>query len=157
MLTPLRRTCSRPLRWALVVPLALGVACGDSPENPVARPEAPETTSAPAGFDELPRPVPSDPVGPAAEAGGGVARSFEAPGTTPREVMAFYTEELKADGWVPVGSVEEQGLDDFSGQWTNPQGGQRLRVTARETPGLGGEEDRAAPGLTAFTVSLGPA
>lgn len=156
MLTPRQRTRSRYLGPAVVALIVLIGACGDDPENPVAEPEPTENIAAPGGFDDLPRPVSSEPVGPRNDADGGVARRYEVRGTTPREVMAFYTDALKADGWVPVGAVEELGLDSFRGEWTNTPGGQRLQVSAADIPGLGGEEDRAASVLTEFTVSLRP-
>lgn len=140
---------------SLTAAVILG-ACGDDPESPAAQPAPAVTTFEQGGFDDIPLLPQSDPLGPRSETDGVVTSSYDVRGTTPQAVMAFYAETLEPDGWVPVGQAEQLGLDTFQGDWTNTRSRSRLRVSATDTPALGGDEDRGGSVLTQYSLTLTP-
>lgn len=137
--------------------MAIVGACGDDPESPSAKPVPAVTSFGQGSFDEIPLLPQSDPLGPPSETDGVVTRSFDLRGTTPEEVLAFYADALEPDGWVPASAAEQLGLDTFRGDWTNTESQSLLRVSATDTPALGGDEDRGGSVLTQYTLTLTPA
>lgn len=136
--------------------MAVLAACGDDPANPAAQPAPAVTTFEQGGFDDIPLPVKSEPLGPRSETGGVVTRSYDVRGTTPQAVLSFYADALENDGWVPVGAVEQLGVDTYRGDWTNTESQAQLRVSATDAPALGGDEDRGASVLTQYSLTLTP-
>ena len=116
--------------FALTV--ATGCGHGGAP-SPKAQP-APDVTTFEVGrFDDLPLFPRTEPLGPRNEKAGVIARSFEARGTTPQQVLDFYQHSL-GDGWTILHAPGKIGVGTYRGDWTN--GTRQLRVSATEEPEL---------------------
>ena len=139
------------LRWiALVILLAVPAGCGgDEPDRTQPAPNA--TTFELGRFDDLPHPPRSDPLGPRADAGGAVTRSYRVVGTAPERVIEFYVEALPARGWAATGPVERLGTGTYRGVWNAD--GQELTVSSSVAPTLGAG-DAAVEVESQYSLSL---
>lgn len=142
------RLCGRWSRMAVAVPLMLGVglpACGpgtDGGEVTERRASVEAEMGEPAGdlldvFNDLPRVPGSEPLTSRQKGADSVARTFEASGKTPENVLSFYEDELDGEEWTitsPPGSV---GEGTWRGEWSGH--GATLVVSASEQPAEDGD------------------
>ncbi|MGI8985146.1 MAG: hypothetical protein ACR2HM_11565 [Acidimicrobiales bacterium] len=128
-------------------------ACGTVGDaSPGAQPTPNVTTFEAGVFDDLPRFPRSEPLGPRNEKKDVVARSFQARGTTPQQVLDYYRLNL-APPWTVVRAPEKLGVGTYRADWTN--GDWQLRVSATEEPIL--DPDNASKDLTVqYSMTLSP-
>lgn len=122
----------------VAVVAVLGVACDTAPTEPEAGgdlgvefgEQASELTSE---FDQLPVAPGSQAVAPDTEteaSGDAVTRSYEVAGRTPQQVLEFYERELESRGWAPRVAPTQAGTRAWRGEWTHPEVGGWLIVSA---------------------------
>lgn len=142
----------RPFATAALA-LALGAGCGAEDLGPTAQPAPDVTTFQPGRFDDLPLYPRSDPVGPRTDAGGVAARSYRTIGTTAREVLEFYRNELP-ETWHLVHGIEELGESTYRADWSD--GTYRLRVSATREPTLDIEDNASPERVVQYSLTLRP-
>ncbi|MBW3662781.1 MAG: hypothetical protein KY469_06750 [Actinobacteria bacterium] len=139
-----------PRRLAVTVVAAfavLGVACDTAPTDPEAGGDlgvefGEQPAELASEFEQLPVAPGSQAVGPDMEteaAEGAVTRSYEVAGRTPQQVLEFYERELDSRGWVPRVAPTQAGARAWQGEWTHPEIGAWLIVSA--SPFEPGSED----------------
>lgn len=132
-----RRTTA--VMGAIVIAVGLG-ACGpgtDAGEVTERRASVEAEMGEPAGdllsvFNGLPRVPDSEPLSSRAEGADSVARTFEASGRTPEDVLSFYEAELQGDGWTVTSPPGPVGEGTWRGEWTGH--GARLVISASRQP-----------------------
>lgn len=145
-------------RWLAASSLAVAVLAGACGDTGTTTPDAQPVPDAPVfrggHFDGLPRYPRSLELGPALDTAGVVAQSFRVRGTTPENIVGYYTRELFGD-WQPLSEVEVMGEDALRARWA--RGDSHLQVTAALAPTL---EDEGGPAaerpVVQYSLQLGP-
>lgn len=138
---------------AIVVAVVLP-ACGPGPDGGEVterRASVEPEMGEPAGdlvdvFDDLPRVPESQPLTSREEGADSVARTFEATGRTPEQVLSFYEDELDGDEWTVTSPPGPAGEGAWRGEWTGH--GATLVVSASRQPA----DDRERPSQYSLTL-----
>lgn len=147
------RSPSFAARTAAAVSFVLVAACGsDGGGETDAQPVPGDETFQEGNFDRLPRYPGADDVADPSVEGDVTSQSFDVRTALPRQVMAYFTDELAEAGWTVVDRPEQVGAArTHRGVWQ--KGGQRLVVSSTESPESEDEYSRT----TQYSLSLGPA
>ena len=134
---------------AVVMASALAAAsCGSSGSDSTAASTTQPNHPVPLQFDAIPRYPDSRTAGTLTREGTTTTQSFEADGTSPEQILAYYRDNLP--GWTIIEAPHALGASsdaDWRGRWE--RSGASLDISSSPGPGLGAGTVQYSLGLTA--------
>jgi hypothetical protein len=155
-MSPTRR--SRTLLACVALAAATTAGCSDdgadtdaggADQGELPSPDVTQFTN--GSFEDVRLPRGAEEFSDKTERDGAISQSFVVSGTSPQQIMDFFSTSLTEDGWQVAEPVSSRGTDSYAGAWTG--GGRRLEVSALLAQGVENERTQFSlvllPGLEA--------
>ncbi len=144
-----------PARIRLLTVFAVGAlataACGSGSGSNPAQPRPGSSKFSTGRFGDLPQYPRADPTGPRTHEQGVTVRTYSVRDLTPKRLMQWYTDSLRADGWATVAAAHPEGKI-WRGEWKQQR--QHLLVSASAAPTITGDSARVGNTIQ-YSLSLG--